>query len=153
MDEKSTGHLEEILNQVDEDGLDRYFQDYLNGNGYTKFSAFVTDVLKEKGLKRITVIRRADIPERLGYKLLSGERRTDERDWILRLCIASEMSLKQVQRALKLYGFSELYAKSRRDAVITVAVNQRRTWAWEVDELLEKYGQEPLGRPNWDEKE
>ena len=62
MDEKSTGHLEEILNQVDEDGLDRYFQDYLNGNGYTKFSAFVTDVLKEKGLKRITVIRRADIP-------------------------------------------------------------------------------------------
>ena len=63
------------------------------------------------------------------------------------------MNLKQVQRALKLYGFSELYAKSRRDAVITVAVNQGKTWAWEVDELLEKYGQEPLRRPNWEEKE
>lgn len=153
MDEKSTGHLEEILNQVDEDGLDRYFHDYLNGNGYTRFSAFVTDVLKEKKLKRVTVFQRADIPERLGYKLLSGERRTDERDWILRLCIASGMNLKQLQRALKLYGFSELYAKLRRDAVITVAVNQGKIWAWEVDELLKKYGQQPLSRPNWEEKE
>ena len=62
MDEKSTGHLEEILNQVDEDGLEQYFHEHLNGNGYAKFSAFVTDVLKEKKLKRVTVFRRADIP-------------------------------------------------------------------------------------------
>ncbi|MDO5547619.1 MAG: hypothetical protein Q4F79_03945 [Eubacteriales bacterium] len=153
MDEKTTGQLEKILENMDENGLEGYFHQYLEGNEYTKFSVFVTDILQHKQLKRITVIHRADIPESLGYKLLSGERRTDERDWIIRLCIAAEMNLKQIQQALKLYGFQELYAKDRRDVVLIVAVNQGRTWAWEVDELLKKYKQKPLCRPNWEEKE
>jgi predicted N-acyltransferase len=153
MGEKSTGQLEKILKNLDENGLEEYFQKHLEESRYTKFSAFMTDVLRSKRLKRIAVIRRADIPERLGYKLLSGERRTDERDWIIRLCIAAEMTLEEIQQALKLYGFPELYAKNRRDVVLIVAVNQGKIWSWEVDELLKKYEQKPLCRPNWKEKE
>ena len=49
------------------------------------------------------VFLKADIPERYGYKLLSGEKHTKQRDVILRICYAAEFTLKETQRALRKY--------------------------------------------------
>lgn len=58
----------------------------------------------------------ADIPERYGYKLLSGQKHTKQRDVILRICYAAGLSFDETQRALKKYGMVELYSEITRDA-------------------------------------
>ena len=65
----------------------------------TSFSAYIKNILKSNGLTQQAAFLRADIPERYGYKLLSGEKHTRQRDVILRLCYAAELTLDQTQRA------------------------------------------------------
>ena len=58
-------------------------------------------MLKEKRITQQMVFLKADIPEKYGYKLLSGEKHTRQRDIILRICYAAELTLEQTQRALR----------------------------------------------------
>ena len=87
---------------------------------------------------------RADIPERYGYKLLSGEKRTRQRDVILRICYAAKFSLAETQRALKIYEMPELYAKVPRDALLMIAFNERPGSILDVNDLLNQKGLQPL---------
>lgn len=100
--------------------------------------------MAEKEITQHLVFMRADIPERYGYKLLSGERRTKQRDVILRICYSAEFTLPETQRALKKYGMSELYAKIPRDALIMIAFNERPGDIEMVNEVLIKNNMEPL---------
>lgn len=86
----------------------------------------------------------ADIPERYGYKLLSGEKHTKQRDVILRICYAAELTLEETQRALKKYEMPELYAKLPRDALLMIMFNERPGSIIDVNALLKENGMEPL---------
>ena len=69
--------------------------------------------------------------------------RSPGRDKILRLCLAAGLTFKETTRALELGGCAILYARNRRDIILTVSVNQHAS----VDEtnlLLFKYGEEPV---------
>ncbi|MBQ8987368.1 MAG: hypothetical protein IJ100_09080 [Lachnospiraceae bacterium] len=85
----------------------------------------------------------ADIPERYGYKLLSGEKHTVKRDVLLRLSIGAGLGLRDTNRALKLYGLTELYARIPRDAVLIIGIQQGLD-VHGMDELLLSHGFEPL---------
>ena len=84
------------------------------------------------------------MPERYGYKIIAGDKHTIKRDVIIRLAIASKFNLKETNRALKLYGFNELYSKIARDAVLIVAINSCIYNIDQVNELLRKNGLEEL---------
>ena len=87
---------------------------------------------------------KADIPERYGYKLLSGEKHTKQRDVILRICYAAEFTLEETQRALRKYEMPELYAKIPRDAFLMIVFNERPGSILDVNEVLRANGLEPL---------
>ena len=89
----------------------------------------------------------ADITERYGYKLLSGEKKTRQRDIILRICYAAELSLEETQEALRKYPMPELYARIPRDALLMIAFNERSGSVLDVNTLLKKHGMESL-RPS-----
>ena len=108
------------------------------------FSDYVRAVIKRNKLKQQTVFLRADIPERYGYKLVSGEKTTQRRDILLRLFFAAAFTLDEAQHALKLCEMPTLYAKNPRDAVLMIALNSGMTDPYEVDELLEKHGMDAL---------
>ena len=108
------------------------------------FSEYIKKLLKARKLTQQVVFLRADIPERYGYKLLSGEKHTKQRDVILRICYAAEMTLEETQHALKQYEMPELYAKIPRDAFLMIIFNERPGSIIEVNELLNKNGMEPL---------
>ena len=55
-----------------------------------------------------------------------------------------EMTLKETQRALKLYGMSELYPKIKRDVLLIVAIGQKTYDIDQVNDILKKEGQAPL---------
>ena len=65
----------------------------------TSFSTYIKTILRGKGITQQIAFLKADIPERYGYKLLSGEKHTRQRDVILRICYASELTSQKVRHA------------------------------------------------------
>lgn len=108
------------------------------------FMNFMNDALRRKGLKKQEILLKADVPLRYGYKLLAEEKRTQKRDVILRIGYAAELTLKEMQRALKIYGMSPLYIRNRRDAILIICFCQRRKGIHEVNAKLLEHGVSPL---------
>lgn len=141
MEKRTTDTLIDELKQLKPAELTGYFEKYAEQTGpeYRSFSAYMRKKLKEKGIKQQEVFLAADIPEGYGYKLISEEKHTRQRDVILRLCIAAHFELREVQQALKLYGFAPLYPRIRRDSAMIVAINNGISEPSMVNELLKKY--------------
>ncbi|MCR5094729.1 MAG: hypothetical protein K6B72_12240 [Lachnospiraceae bacterium] len=145
-EEKTTSALDAILKDARPQHTQKYLEEHADDliTSDHPFADYMRACFKEKNLKQQDVFIAADIPERYGYKLISGEKHTVNRDIILRLCLGARFSLKETQRALKLYNLSPLYAKIPRDSVLIIACNSRLYEMAEVDSLLESHGMEPL---------
>lgn len=122
-------------------------QAYLQENfqqGQPDFVGYMDALLAEKQMKRQDVILRADLPQKYGYKLLTGETHTTDRDKLLRICFAMQLTLKQTQRVLQLYGMNELYPKNKRDVFLIVALGQKQFDMDQLDMQLKAEGLQPL---------
>jgi hypothetical protein len=102
------------------------------------------DVLEEKRIKLKDIYSFAGVTESYGSKILTMEKHTRDRDLILRFCIAGHFSWDETNRALKLYGMNELYAKDPRDACLIVAINNRKYDLSDIDEILTGQGMKKL---------
>ena len=124
MIEKETEELKKILKNTHPDEISVFYKE----NGVSQQDAFLN----------------ADVPERYGYKLLTGEKRTRQRDVILRICFGAGLTLDETQKALRKYGMPELYAKVPRDALLMTIFNRRPDSIIEVNRLLMKNKLQPL---------
>ena len=146
MESKSTDELEKILGSTHINEVSAYLksnEESIITNEYA-FHEYISKLIKLKNLRKQDVFLAADVSEKYGYKLLSGEKHTKQRDVILRLCYASELTLEETQKALKLYRMPELYAKIPRDAMIMIAFNERPGSIIDVNSFLKKNGMEIL---------
>lgn len=146
MSKKSTEELEKILGNTHIKKAQVFLQENAESMimGDRPFSFYMKKLIKEKGLRQQDIFLYADISERYGYKLLSEEKRTRQRDIILRICYAAEFTLEETQKALKIYEMPQLFIKLPRDAVLMLAFNQRPGGIIEVNGLLRENGMEPL---------
>jgi hypothetical protein len=146
MQEKETNELERELGSTHLADYTAFVQNNKDSmlSDATSFSTYIKSILRKKGITQQVAFLKADIPERYGYKLLSGEKHTRQRDVILRICYASELTLKETQRALRKYYMPELYAKIPRDTLIMIAFNERPGSIIDVNALLKEHGMEPL---------
>lgn len=146
MSEKNTNDLKEVLGRTHLSEFENFCKENKESmnEGENSFSVYVKDLLAKKGITQQTVFLKADIPERYGYKLLSGEKHTKQRDVILRICYASELTLYETQRALKKYEMPELYVKIPRDAFMMIMFNERPGSILDINALLKKNGMDPL---------
>lgn len=146
MKEKNTDELTKVLQDTHPKNISKFLEENHESmiTGERAFSAYFRKCLKEKKMRQQDVFIQADIPERYGYKLVSMEKRTIQRDTILRLCYAGKLTLDETQKALKYYGMPELYAKKERDAILMICFNERPGSIIEVNALLKQYGQNIL---------
>ena len=146
MQEKDTNELEQELGRTHIDDYCEYAQKNKDSmiTDATSFSSYMKAIMRQRGISQQIAFLKADIPERYGYKLLSGEKHTRQRDVIIRICYASELTLKETQRALRKYGMPELYAKIPRDAMLMIAFNERPGSIIDVNSFLKENGMEPL---------
>lgn len=146
MNKKTTEDLEKILGSTHAGEIAAYLNENEESliSSDKAFSEYIRNIIKKKKLKKQDIFLAADIPERYGYKLLTEEKRTRQRDIILRICYASELTLDETRVALKLYRMPELYAKIPRDAMIMVCFNERPGSIIEVNAFLKKNGMESL---------
>lgn len=141
---KTTKELENVLSKTHPDNIDEYFDNEKDELINDQFSNYMKSLIKKKKFLLQTVFLRADISERYGYKLLSNQKHTIQRDIILRICYASEFSLEETNRALKLYGMSPLYARIKRDAILMVAFENRPGDILDLNQFLKENNVEPL---------
>ena len=124
------------------DQLDRYFKEnrkYL-ADEKKAFYYYMKDTLAEKNIKLKDVYSFAGVSESYGSQILRMEKHAASRDLIIRFCLSGHFNCDETNRALKLYGLSELYAKDKRDACIIVAINNRIFNLGEIDDILAKQG-------------
>ncbi len=146
MIEKNTIELEDILRKTHISDAQEFLQENKGCMQQTgkDFSYYMKNLLLAKGKTQQEVFLSADISERYGYKLLSEEKHTKQRDVILRICYAAELTLDETQKALRMYKLPELYAKIPRDALLMICFNERPGTILDVNEYLKKNGMEIL---------
>ena len=142
--EKTTRELEDILLNSHSDQIDDYFLDESKEFLNTSFGDYFRDVLLTKKITQQSLFTNADISDKYGYKLISGEKHTNQRDVIIRLCYAGDFTLVETQRALKLYGMAPLYARIKRDALLITAFNEKKKNIIDLNHYLKKNGEKPL---------
>lgn len=146
MEEKNTDELEKVLRSAHPEDFMEFVSENRNSFSAEKgsFSEYIKAVFKKNNILQQTVFLEADIPEGYGYKLVSEQKHTKQRDVILRLCYAGKLTLDETQKALRLYEMPELYAKKPRDAFIMVCFNERPGTILDVNLYLKKCGVDPL---------
>ena len=86
--------LEESLSKVHVDTISDFLKenkDKMVNNEYA-FAEYMRRMIKEKGASQQEIFLYADIPERYGYKLISQEKHTRQRDIILRICYSADFT-------------------------------------------------------------
>ena len=114
------------------------------------FTDFMRKTFHEKRITQKEIFIRADLDDRYGYKLISGEKQTQQRDTILRICLAAEFTLGEAQEALVLCGMAPLYEKIRRDIAFIVAFSNRIYDIHDVDAILRENNMPPFLLPDSD---
>ena len=139
-------NLDEKIKEVRMQDIGKYLEENKNEMIEEKnaFADYMRGKFREKGLLQQDIFLQADIPERYGYKLISQEKHTRQRDIILRICYAAHFTLEETQTALHLYRMAELYPEFARDALLIVAFNERPGNIIELNIMLKKNGMDPL---------
>ena len=112
--------------------------------GKRTVAEYLTFLLDAKGLKRSEVVRDAGINSTYGYQIFTGQRPNVSRDNLLKLAFAMGLSRVEANRLLRAGGASELYAKNRRDAIITFALNNGYSLQ-RADEELYRFHEDTIG--------
>lgn len=142
----STGSLENILKDAKAKDLGRYLKQNADEmvEGKKPFADYIKQIIEKNRITQRDMFITAGVSDSYGYKILNMEKRTRNRDLILRFCLAAHMELVEVNRALKLYGMTPLYAKIKRDAALIIAFNTHMYDIADVDDLLAEHGLDPL---------
>lgn len=111
--------------------------------GEPSLAEHLNELLEEKGLARIDVVRAAGLNETFGYQIFKGQR-NPSRDKVLQIALAMNLDLRETNRLLRIAGVSDLYCKNRRDAIVIFCIDKGYTLL-KTDEELYRFGEETLG--------
>lgn len=85
------------------------------------FAEIMETMLKQKGMSKASLAKRAATSEVYLHQLFSGRRKASGNRMIC-LCIGLGASLPETQKILRLSGVSQLYPKVKQDAVIMYGI-------------------------------
>ena len=100
-------------------------------------------LLEQKGLKKVQVIRQAEMSEVYAYQIFSGLRVPD-RNKLLCLAVDMGLNIEETQQLLKCAGYSQLYVKLPFDSIVLYGFCKRLSVV-QINELLYEYDLETLG--------
>ncbi len=145
-EEKTTDALGNLLKKTKPENISEFLENQKSNmiSSEKAFADFMRKTIKSKDLTQQEIFIAADFSEKYGYKLISEEKHTKQRDYILRLCFAGHFTLAETQKALQLYNMAPLYAKIPRDALLISAFNSKTYNIFKVNELLKNNNFEEL---------
>ena len=105
-------------------------------------SDYLQQLLEEKHLERVRVVRMADLNETFGYQIFTGQRHPS-RNKVLQIAFAMALSVRETNRALTAAGVARLDPKCRRDATILFSIDRARSLQ-KVNEELYRLGEDTI---------
>lgn len=142
MEQKTTRELSHMLTNVQSlQNLESYTSD-LPDLSDCQFADYFRSLPNVQKLSSRELILRSGIERTYFYQIMNGTRNPG-RDKVIMLSLAAELTLSETQRALKLCNLGILYARRRRDAVISFAL-QKHLSVDDAQELLLHFKESPL---------
>ena len=105
--------------------------------------SYLNQIIEEKHLNRLEIIRAAQMEKAYGYHIFSGEKPNPSREKLLSLVLAMGLNLEETQRFLRHARKPELYPRNPRDAVVISAIQKKLT-VKETNALLRTLGKSTL---------
>ncbi|MBR2834210.1 MAG: helix-turn-helix transcriptional regulator [Coriobacteriales bacterium] len=105
-------------------------------------SGYLHELLNKKELTRADVIRASGLNTTFVYQIFEGSRGVS-RGTALLLAFGLGCTVKETQRLLTHAGFSQLYSRNRRDAIILFCLEHGYTRV-QCDDELYRLGEVPL---------
>lgn len=134
----------ELLNELKNfDSFKEYEKINKNSMINKTLSQYLCDLLKEKHLKKSDVIRKGELNESYAYQMFSGVKSTPSKDKLICLSIGMDLSIDETNSLLKLAGLSPLYPRIKRDSIIIINMNNKKSVV-EINEELYNEGEETL---------
>lgn len=99
-------------------------------------------LLDEKNLKRVDVVRMANLNATFGYQVFTGARGAG-RNTILQIAFAMALTLRETNRLLQAAGANSLYCKTRRDGIIIFSLEHSYSLQ-KANEELYRFGEETI---------
>ena len=133
-----------LLNELEKSGdFKKYYSE--NSDFFVKesLSELLGDYLAESGETRAGVIRKSGLSTNYAYQIFNGTR-VPERNKLLCLCVAMELTLEATQTLLKTCGYPQLYVKIPFDCVVIYGIVHKKS-VMEINYLLFDYGLETIG--------
>ncbi len=142
MDKSTTGKLAEVLATIDNtQDMEKFMEQPKVTDSFKTFPEYYRSLPRVKETTDSALIELSGIERSYYYQIMKGKRHPSRE--ILRLCIGAGLTLRETTRALELSENAPLYPKSRRDIIITVAINQSAT-VIDTNLLLFEYGEKAL---------
>lgn len=139
MQTKNTKELEQWIQSAKDEDIDNLIES-LND---IRLSDYLEQLLTIKKLPKADVIQASMLPRTYAYQIFQGIKQPS-RDKVLQLAFAMKLTIEESDRLLKVAGFSPLYAKKKRDAVLLFAMKQQ--WnLYHVNEYLNESNLPLLG--------
>ncbi len=116
----------DILNKkLNEDiSFTEFFEDNAKNFLDVPLCIYLKALIEERGFTKAGVIRGSGINRRFFFDILAGKR-NPTRNYVLRILIALQIPLKDVQWLLRATGYAQLYARDRRDSLIIYCINHK----------------------------
>lgn len=134
----------ELLNELKNfDSFKKYEKINKNSMINKTLSQYLCDLLEEKHLKKSDVIRKGELNESYAYQMFSGVKSTPSKDKLICLSIGMDLSVDETNSLLKLAGLSPLYPRIKRDSIIIINMNNKKSVV-EINEELYNEGEETL---------
>ena len=126
----------ELLNELKNfDSFKEYEKINKNSMINKTLSQYLCDLLEEKHLKKSDVIRKGELNESYAYQMFSGVKSTPSKDKLICLSIGMDLSVDETNSLLKLAGLSPLYPRIKRDSIIIINMNNKKSVV-EINEEL-----------------
>ena len=122
---KATGDLLAELSRSSD--LTRYLSDNRGETVSGEIGGLIEEMRRSRKLTKAELARRSGISEFYLYQLLKGSRKPS-RDTVLAICLGLGCTEEQTGNLLKLGGYSPLYVRMRRDAIILYGIMH----SWDV---------------------
>lgn len=134
----------ELLNELKNfDSFKEYEKINKNSMINKTLSQYLCDLLEEKHLKKSDVIRKGELNESYAYQMFSGVKSTPSKDKLICLSIGMDLSVDETNSLLKLAGLSPLYPRIKRDSIIIINMNSKKSVV-EINEELYNEGEKTL---------
>ena len=121
----STGDLMESLSASE--NLDAFLTENESQFCGEDVAAYLNQLLRQKHLRKSTVIRRSMLSEIYAYQIFGGVKKP-RRDKLLCLALGMELSLEETQKMLRVCGFHPLYVRHQRVCIIIHAMLHQYTF-------------------------